>query len=283
MEIKTVGVIGCGLMGSGIAQVCAQSGYQTVVSEINQGLLDKGLKMLKSSLKKAVEKGKMSEDTMNTTLNRLKGTITLEEFKGCDLVIEAAIEDMAEKKKVFTALDRICPPQTILSSNTSCLSILEMAMVTGRPERVLGLHFFNPVPVMKPVEVVQTIVTSEDTMRTAKIFSESLGKKVIVARDLPGFIVNRLLIPYLLDAIRLLDSGSVAREDIDDGMVLGCNHPMGPLSLADFIGLDTVFFIANALYDELKDPKYAPPTLLKKMVAAGYLGRKKGKGFYDYK
>ncbi|MDP2719102.1 MAG: 3-hydroxybutyryl-CoA dehydrogenase [Dehalococcoidia bacterium] len=283
MAIKTVGVVGCGLMGSGIAQVCAQSGYQTVVSEINKELLDRGIGMINASLSKAVERGKLTEEARSTVLNRLKGTVSLEDFRECDLVIEAVLEDMNEKRRVFSTLDKICPPHTIFSSNTSCLSVLEMAVSTKRPQKVLGLHFFNPVPVMKLVEIVRTIITDDDTLNTAKQFSESLGKKNIIAKDQPGFIVNRLLTPYLLDAMRLLESAGATREDIDDGMVLGCNHPMGPLALSDFIGLDTVNFIANAMYEEFKDPKYAAPTILRKMVAAGYLGRKKGKGFYDYK
>lgn len=283
MNIKTVGVVGCGLMGSGIVQVSAQSGYTTVVSEINKELLDRGLGMITTNLAKAVEKGKMTDDARKTVLGRIKGTLSMEDFNSCDIVIEVVLEDMAEKRRVFSTLDKICPPSTILASNTSCLSVMEMAMSTKRPAQVLGLHFFNPVPVMKPVEIVRTLVTSDATVATVRAFSESLGKKVIIAKDVPGFIVNRLLIPYLLDAIRLLESGTASKEDIDDGMVLGCNHPMGPLALADFIGLDTVFFIANALYDEFKDAKCAPPPLLKKMVTAGYLGRKRGKGFYDYK
>ena len=283
MNIKTVGVVGAGQMGSGIAQVCAQSGYHVIISDINKELLDRGMGVINGALAKAVEKGKMSEDAKKTVQQRLKGTLSFDDYKPCDIVIEAAIEDMAEKRRIFSSLDRICPPETILASNTSCLSVMEMAMSTKRPAQVLGLHFFNPVPVMKPVEIVRTLVTSDATIGTVRAFSESLGKKVIIAKDVPGFIVNRLLIPYLLDAVRLLESGTASKEDIDDGMVLGCNHPMGPLALADFIGLDTVFFIANALYDEFKDPKCAPPPLLRKMVTAGYLGRKRGKGFFDYK
>lgn len=283
MEIKKVGVVGCGIMGSGIAQTCAQSGYPTVVSEINQELLNKGLANVAASLAKGVEKGKMGAADKEATLGRLKGTISLEDFRECDLVIEVVLENMEEKKRIFAAMDKICPPHAILASNTSCLSIIEMAMATKRPGQVLGMHFFNPVPIMRPVELVRTITTSEETLNTAKAFSQSLGKTMVVAQDTPGFIVNRLLIPYLLDAIRMLEAGVATREDIDQGIALGLNHPMGPLTLSDFIGLDTIYFIANAMYDEFKDPKYAAPPLLRKMIVAGHFGRKTRKGFYDYK
>ncbi len=283
MEIKKVGVVGCGLMGSGIAQVCAQSGYQTVISEVNDELLKRGMGAITSLLARNVGKGKMTEQDKETVLARLKGTTAIGDLGDCDLVVEAVIEDMAEKKKVFAALDGFCPKHTILTSNTSCLSITEMAMATKRPDRVVGTHFFNPVPVMRPVEIVRTIASSDETVATAKSFGESLGKTVILANDTPGFIVNRLLIPFILDAIRALEAGVATREDIDNGIVLGLNHPMGPLTLGDFVGLDTAYFVANAMYEEFKDPKYAPPPLLKKMIIAGYFGRKTGKGFYDYK
>ena len=283
MEIKKVGVVGCGTMGSGIAQTCAQSGYPTVVSEVNEGLLNKGLASVQSSLAKGVEKGKMTEADKEATLGRLKGTTSLEDFRECDLMIEVVLENMDEKKKIFAALDKICPPHAILASNTSCLSIIEMAMSTKRPNQVLGMHFFNPVPIMRPVELVRTITTSEQTLDIAKAFSKSLNKTIVVAQDTPGFIVNRLLVPYLLDAVRMLEAGIATREDIDQGIALGLNHPMGPLTLSDFIGLDTIYFIADAMYDEFKDPKYASPPLLKKMIVAGQFGRKTGKGFYDYK
>jgi len=283
MEIKKVGVVGCGTMGSGIAQTCAQSGYPTVVSEINQELLNKGLANVTASLAKGVEKGKMTAADKDATLGRLKGTISLEGFRECDLMIEVVLENMEEKKRIFAALDKICPPHAILASNTSCLSIIEMAMATKRPGQVLGMHFFNPVPIMRPVELVRTITTSEETLNTAKAFSKSLGKTIVVAQDTPGFIVNRLLVPYLLDAVRMLEAGVATREDIDQGIALGLNHPMGPLTLSDFIGLDTIYFIANAMYDEFKDPKYAAPPLLRKMIVAGHFGRKTRKGFYDYK
>lgn len=283
MAIKTVGVVGCGLMGSGIVQVCAQSGYKTIVSEVNKEFLDRGLGLIGASLGKSVEKGKMTDEARKTTLSHISGTLSMEDFKNCDIVIEVVLEDMTEKKKVFSNLDRICPPSAILASNTSCLSIIEMAMSTKRPAQVLGLHFFNPVPAMKLAEVVKTLVTGEDTIKTVSAFAESLGKKVILAKDMPGFIVNRLFIPYILDAIRLYESGAASKEDIDEGMMLGCNYPMGPLALADFVGLDTVFFVANCMFEEFKDAKYAAPPLLRKMVTARYLGRKSGKGFYSYK
>ncbi|MCL0093558.1 3-hydroxybutyryl-CoA dehydrogenase [Dehalococcoidia bacterium] len=283
MQIKKVGVIGCGLMGAGIAQTCAQSGYETMVSEVNEELLNKGLGMIKAQLARSVQKGRLTKEDEEGILGRLKGTTKLSDFNGCDLVIEAIIEKMELKKQVFSELDRICPKHAILASNTSCLSIIEMAAATQRASQVLGIHFFNPVPVMRPVELVKTIATSEDTMNTAIEFSKSLGKEVVIARDTPGFIVNLLLIPFLLDAIRALDNGLASKEDIDTGIRLGLNHPMGPLTLLDFVGLDTTYYIACAMYEEFRDPKFAPPPLLKQMVTAGWLGRKTGKGFYDYR
>jgi 3-hydroxybutyryl-CoA dehydrogenase len=283
MQIKKVGVIGCGLMGSGIAQVCAQSGYETLVSEVNEELLNKGLGMIRGQLARSVQKGRMTREDETAILGRLKGTTSLSDFSVCDLVIEAIIEKMELKKQVFSELDRICPKHTILASNTSCLSIIEMAAATERANQVMGMHFFNPVPVMKPVELVRTIATDEETMNTAIGFSKSLGKEIVIAKDTPGFIVNLLLIPFLLDAIRALQSGLASKEDIDTGIKLGLNHPMGPLTLLDFVGLDTTYYIACAMYEEFRDAKYAPPPLLKQMVTAGWLGRKTGKGFYDYR
>lgn len=282
MEIKKVGVVGCGIMGGGIAQVCAEAGYETITREINDELLNKGLNTIKSNWSKAVSKGRMTKEQEAAALGRLKGTTRMEDFEGCDLVIEAVIERMELKKEVFAQLDRICPPHAILASNTSCLSIIEMAAVTKRPARVMGIHFFNPVPAMKLVELVKTIVTAEETVAAARRFAESLGKQPILAKDSPGFIVNLLLVPFLLDAIRTYENGLASREDIDTGVKLGLNHPMGPLALTDLVGLDTTLFIADAMYAETKDPKYAAPTLLRKMVAAGWYGRKSGKGFYDY-
>ncbi len=283
MQIKKVGVVGAGVMGAGIAQVCAQSGYQTVVSEINQQLLDKGLGTIKTSLAKSVEKGKLTQSDMEATLARLKGTLNTQDFKDCDLIIEAAIENMELKKKLFADLDKICPPQTILGTNTSALSVTEIAMATKRPEKVAGIHFFNPPSLMKLVELVITIVTSNETIDTIKAFGQSIGKTVVLAKDAPGFIVNRLFVPYLLDSIRMLEANYATKEDIDQAAKLGLNYPMGPLELSDLIGLDTLHFVASVMYEEYKDPKFVSPVLLKKMVAAGQLGRKTGKGFYEYK
>ena len=283
MEIKNVGVVGCGLMGSGIAEVCARSGYQVVVSEINDELLNKGLAAINSGLTRSVDKGRISQADKDAIMARIKGTTSTKDFADCDLVIEAVIENMDLKKQVFAELDKVCPKHAILATNTSCLSVIDMARVTQRPEQVLGMHFFNPVPVMRLVELVKTILTSEDTLETARKFGESIGKTVAVSPDIPGFIVDRLANPFLLHAIRMVEEGIASAEEIDTSVRLGLNHPMGPLALADLVGLDTLLFIANAFYDELKDPKFAPPTLLKKMVAAGWLGRKTGKGFYEYK
>ena len=282
MEIKKVGVVGCGLMGSGIAQVCAQAGYQVVVSEINEDLLQKGLNSIKRFLAKGVERGKVTPEEMDAALARIQGTVDIQDFKDCDLVIEAIIESMEAKKEIFASLDGICRPHTVLASNTSSLCITEIASATKRGEKVLGLHFFNPVPLMRLLEIVRTILTSEETFETAREFGESLGKEIVVAKDTPGFIVNLLLIPYLLDAIRALEKGVATKEHIDKSMVLGLNHPMGPFTLLDLLGLDTTLFIADAMYGEFKDSRYAAPPLLRRMVTAGYLGRKTGKGFYDY-
>lgn len=283
MEIKQVGVVGCGQMGSGITQVCAQSGYQVIVSEINNEFLNKGLSSINSSLTKGVEKGKITQQDKDSALSRIKGTTDLKDFGDCDLLIEAAVENLDLKKKIFAELDKFCPKHAILASNTSGLSIIDMAMATARPDKVLGIHFFYPVWLMKLLEIIKTIATSNETLEIGKDFGKSLEKTIIIAQDTPGFIVNRLMVPYLLNAIQMLEAGVATKEDIDTGMTLGLNHPMGPLALADFIGLDTLLFIANGIYAEFKDPQYAPPVLLAKMVTAGRLGRKTGKGFYDYK
>lgn len=282
MAIEKIGVIGAGLMGSGIAEVCARSGYSVLVLEVNQLLLDKGLNAIRTSLTRGAERGKITEADKTATLGRLRGTTNLADFNDRDLVIEAIVEDMAKKKDVFKQLDKICPKSAILATNTSCLAVIEMAMCTQRPDRVLGIHFFNPAPVMKLVELVKTIAVSPETVAEAKAFGESLGKKAIFAPDSPGFVVNRLLVPYMIDAIRIFEAGTATAEDIDQGMVLGCNHPMGPLALTDLVGLDTAMLVANAMYEEFKEPRFAAPPLLKKMVAAGRLGRKTGRGFYQY-
>jgi 3-hydroxybutyryl-CoA dehydrogenase len=283
MEIKKVGVVGCGSMGAGITQLCAQSGYQVVVSEINDELLKKGLAFIEKTLARSVDKGKLSHEDKDAITSRIKGTTSTKDFADCDLMIEAAIESLELKKKIFAELDGICPPQTILATNTSCLSIIDMAVVTKRPEKVLGLHFFNPAPIMKLLEIVKTIATSEEVVETSRKFGESLGKTNVIAQDAPGFIVNRLWLPFLLHCIKLYEDGVASREDIDNAIQLGLGYPMGPLTLADMVGIDVVKFVSDALYEQLKDPRYIVPTLVDKMVTAGWLGRKTGKGFYDYK
>ncbi len=282
MEIKRVGVVGCGLMGGGIAQVCAEAGYETIAREINDELLEKGMNAIKSNWQKNVTKGRMGEEEQKAALGRFTGTTSMQDFAGCDLVIEAAIEQMELKKGIFAELDSITPDHAILATNTSCLSIIEIASATKRPGQVMGIHFFNPVPAMKLVEAIATISTSQEVMETGCRFGESLGKQVIRAKDSPGFIVNLLLIPFLLDAIRAYEKGLAIKEDIDTGVKLGLNHPMGPLALTDLVGLDTTYHIACAMYEETADPKYAPPVLLQQMVTAGWMGRKSGRGFYQY-
>ncbi len=282
MEIKKVGVVGCGSMGAGIAQLCAQSGFQVVVSEINDEFLKKGMGFIDKTLARSVEKGKLAQADKDAVIGRIKGTTNTRDFAECDLVVEAAIENLDLKKKIFAELDGICPKDAILATNTSCLSIIDMAVVTKRADKVVGLHFFNPAPIMKLLEIVKTIATSEATMAVSKQFGEKLGKTTVVAQDAPGFIVNRLWIPYLLHGIRLYEEGIASREDIDAAVSLGLNYPMGPLTLSDMVGIDVVKFVSDALYEQLKDPRYIVPTLVDKMVAAGWLGRKTGKGFYDY-
>lgn len=275
-------MVGCGLMGSGIAEVCARSGFETIVREVDDPALARGLERIDASMRTAVARGKLSEADREAAVERLHGVTELEALAECDLVIEAVTENLQAKQEVFMVLDSVCGPRTILASNTSSIPIIDLASVTQRPDRVLGMHFMNPVPVMRLVELVRAITTSEETLATARELGESLGKRVIVARDRAGFIVNMLLVPFLLDAIRMYEGGFAAREDIDLGMMLGTNHPMGPLTLLDYVGLDTTYYIATILYDEYREPRYAPPPLLKQMVTAGYLGRKSGRGFYHY-
>ncbi len=282
MAIKKVGVVGAGLMGSGIAQISAAAGFKTAMREVSQELLDKGMGRVEGFLAKSVEKGKLSTEQKAATLGNLTGTTQLEALKDCDLVIEAITEDIKIKSELFSALDKLCPPETIFASNTSSLTVTEMAAATERPDRFVGLHFFNPVPIMKLVEVVRTIRTSQSTFDTAFGWARSVGKVPIACKDNSGFVVNLLLVPYLIGAIRAVENGVASIEDIDKGMTLGCGHPMGPLTLLDFVGLDTTYYIANIMFDEYRESHYAPPPLLKKMVQAGYYGRKSGKGFYDY-
>jgi 3-hydroxybutyryl-CoA dehydrogenase len=282
MELGKIGVVGCGLMGSGIAEVCARAGYSVVVREVNAELLQRGLDRIRQSLARAVSRAKASQEQADEALALIHGTLELSDMAGCDLVVEAAIENMKVKKAIFSELDGILPPHALLTSNTSSLCITEMASVTQRGDKVLGIHFFNPVPVMPLIEFVRTILTSDETMEIAHQFGASLGKTMVTAKDTPGFIVNRLLMPYILDAVRVYEEGMASKEDIDTAIKLGLNHPMGPLTLLDFVGLDTCLFIADAMYEEYKDPRYAAPPLLRRMVLAGHLGRKSGKGFYDY-
>jgi 3-hydroxybutyryl-CoA dehydrogenase len=282
MDIKTVGVLGCGLMGSGIAQVAAAAGYKTIVREVDDIALDKGIGRIKRFLDEGVSKGKVAADTRDTTLAGLTGTTTFEGLKDCDLIIEAIIENLDDKRQTYASLEKIVKPHTIFVSNTSSLCITELAAATERPDRFAGLHFFNPVPLMKLVEVIRALTTSDETYQTVFGFAASLGKEPITAPDRPGFIVNRLLVPYLLDAIRAYENGTGTIEDIDKGMKLGCGYPMGPFTLLDFVGLDTTYYIANIMFEEFREPQYAPPPLLKRMVLAGRLGRKSGHGFYKY-
>lgn len=282
MAIERVGVVGCGLMGSGIAQVVAQAGCQVTVLEVSQQLIEKGMQSIEKSLQRMVDKGTLSAADREQTRARLRGTTKLEDLRDCDLIIEAIIEQLPAKKELWTALDKICPKTTIFASNTSSLSITEMAMFTTRPERFVGLHFFNPVPAMKLVEVIRTIATEPKIFEEMVAFSVRLGKTPVRTSDRTGFIVNRLLVPYLLDAVRALEEGVGSIEDIDNAMKLGCGHPMGPLTLLDFVGLDTTYYIASIMFEEFKEKRFASPPLLKRMVLAGWNGRKSGRGFYDY-
>jgi 3-hydroxybutyryl-CoA dehydrogenase len=282
MRIERVGVVGCGQMGAGIAQVFAQAGFPVVVLESNRALLDKGLGRIADQWARDVAKGRLSEEDRRLFQGRVTGTLDFAAFADRDLVIEAIVEQLEPKRQVFAQLDRLIRPEAILVSNTSSLPVMEIAAVTKRPDRVAGMHFFNPVPVMPIVELVRTIVTSDETVDTLRSMAETLGKTVVLAKDTPGFIVNLLLIPYLLDAVRACEHGTASRDDIDTAMKLGCGLPMGPLTLADFIGLDTVLYIADVLLGELHQEKYAAPPLLRRMVTAGMLGRKSGRGFYDY-
>ena len=282
MAIQKVGVVGCGLMGSGIVQVTAQAGYSVLFVEANDELVARGLGRLRETLEGLAARGKLDARAKDETLGRIAGTPRLEDLKACDLVIEAMTENQALKNETFAKLDRICPPHALLASNTSSCNVTAMAAATTRPGQVLGMHFFNPVPLMKLVEVVRTILTDDAAVTTAMEFVRSVGKVPVQAKDATAFIVNRLLVPYLLDAIRVYEGGLASLEDIDQAMKLGCGYPMGPFTLLDLVGLDTTMYVAEVMFEEFREPRYAPPPLLKRMVMAGHLGRKTGRGFYRY-
>lgn len=281
-EIKTVGVLGAGLMGSGIAQVAAQAGFQTRVREVSEALCARGLAGIEKQLGRAIEKGKLTDQDRQAALERLRFTTSIEDLRDCDIIIEAVTEDLEVKNTLWRELDALCPPSTIFASNTSSLTIAAMASATSRADRMVGLHFFNPVPVMKLVEVVRTVTTSSETFDAAFAFARQLGKEPIAAKDSSGFVVNLLLVPYMLDAITALERGVASVADIDKGMQLGTGHPMGPFTLLDFVGLDTTYKIAEIMFDEYREKRYAPPPLLRRMVLAGMYGKKSGRGFYDY-
>ena len=282
MSIKNVGVIGCGLMGSGIIQVAAQAGYSVLFVEANDELVKRGLGRLKDTLESLAAKGKIEAKARDETLARIAGTTKLEDLKACDLVVEAMTENQALKNETFAKLDRIAAPHAILASNTSSCNVTALAAATKRPGQVVGMHFFNPVPLMKLVEVVRTLLSDEAAVRTATEFVRSVGKVPVQAKDATAFIVNRLLVPYLLDAVRVYEGGLASLEDIDQAMKLGCGYPMGPFTLLDLVGLDTAMYVAEVMFEEFREPRYAPPPLLKRMVMAGHLGRKTGRGFYTY-
>jgi 3-hydroxybutyryl-CoA dehydrogenase len=282
MAIKTVGVLGCGLMGAGVAQVSAAAGFQTVVLEVNAEVLKRGLGRIEKFLADGVAKGKVTEEIKAATLGNLTGTTSYGDLKACDLVVEAIVESVEAKKHAYAEVEKVVGGHCLIASNTSSLCITELAAATTRPDKVGGLHFFNPVPLMKLVEVIRALSTSQETFEALYGFAQAIGKEPITAPDRGGFIVNRLLVPYLLDAVRCLEEGLGTVEDIDKGMKLGCGYPMGPFALLDFVGLDTTYYIANILFDEFRETRFAPPPLLKRMVLAGYLGKKSGRGFYEY-
>jgi 3-hydroxybutyryl-CoA dehydrogenase len=281
-DVRTIGVVGCGIMGSGIVEVCAKAGFEVITVEVNDEAMARGRRRVETSMARAVERGKMDSAAHDAALARIRSSASLDDLSDADLVIEAATESLVTKLGIFARLDEITRPDVVLATNTSSLPIAELATVTKRGEQIIGLHFFNPPPVMKLLEIVRALTTSDETVSFARALGARLGKTTVLAKDRAGFIVNFLLIPYLNSAIRMLDEGFATREDIDAGVELGLGHPMGPLKLLDLIGLDTAVHVSNVLYDEFKDPIYAAPTLLKRMVAAGYLGRKSGRGFYEY-
>jgi 3-hydroxybutyryl-CoA dehydrogenase len=283
MEIKQIGILGCGQMGSGIAEVAAKAGYEVMVCEVDDAALTAGLAKIKKSLGKAVERGKLAAEAMEATLAHISGTLAVADLVDCDIVIEAVFEDLPTKQRVFGELDKVVKPEAVLASNTSSISIAAIAAATQRGDKVIGMHFFNPVPVMQLVEYVPSILTSPETIAAVSALGEKLGKTGVLAKDSPGFIVNRLLVAYLIDAIRVYEQGLASREDIDNAMKLGAAHPMGPLTLSDFIGLDIIKDVADVFFEEYGEARFKAPPLLSRMVTAGQLGRKSGKGFYDYK
>jgi 3-hydroxybutyryl-CoA dehydrogenase len=282
MNIEKVGVVGCGIMGAGIAQVCAQAGYRVAAMEVKADVLQEGIRRIDAFLAKGVARGKVDDKTRQTVMSRIEGTTSLSNLKDCDLVIEAVNENIELKHNIFSKLEKVCADEAILATNTSSLSIIDIASATSKAERVIGLHFFNPVPLMKLVEIVPSLLTDTDLVEWAKDFTQTLGKEWIVAKDSPGFIVNYLQFPFRLNAIRMLESGLSTKEDIDKAATLGLGHPMGPLALQDLVGLDVTYAGAMEVYRETRDPNFHPPLLMKKMIAAGWLGRKTGKGFYEY-
>ena len=281
-DVRTVGVVGCGLMGSGIVEVCARAGMAVTYVEASEDLVAAGRERIERSVGKAVDRGKLERDEARALLDRVTGTTRLEDLAGADLVIEAVVEDREAKRAVFRTLDGVVRDEVVMASNTSSIPIVELARATGRPDRVIGMHFFNPPPVMRLVELVRALTTSDETVAFARGFAERIGKVTVLSKDRAGFIVNLLLVPYLNGAVRMFEEGFATAEDIDTAIRLGLGHPMGPLELLDFIGLDTTLFIADILYEEFREPTYAPPPLLRRMVQAGRLGRKSGRGFYDY-
>jgi 3-hydroxybutyryl-CoA dehydrogenase len=281
-DVRKVGVVGCGIMGSGIVEICVKAGMDVTFVEVDDEQAERGRQSIERSMAKAVEKGKLEEPARDEALSRITASTNLGDIADADFVVEAVTEDLDTKLEVFARIDELVRPDVILATNTSSLPIANLAAVTKRPDKVLGVHFFNPPPVMKLLELVRALTTSDEVVEFARGFAERIGKTPILAKDRAGFIVNFLLVPYLNSAIEMLDQGFATREDIDTGVVLGLGHPMGPLTLADLIGLDTMLQVSAVLYDEFKDPIYSPPTLLKRMVAAGYLGRKSGRGFYEY-
>lgn len=282
MAIKKVGVLGCGLMGSGIVEVCARSGYEVLVREVNDEFLAKGLAKIDGSLNTAVEKGKLKKEEKDAARARIRGTTKLADMKDMDCVIEAIIEDRAAKKELWTELGKVVRKDALLATNTSSIPLSSIAPSTGNPPRFLGLHFMNPVPIMKLVEIVKGIQTTDEALAEGKSFIESLGKTTITAKDTPAFVINALLVPFICEAVRLVEAGVASPEDIDKGMKLGCNMPMGPIELLDFVGLDTTLAISEVLFSEFRDARYAAPPLLRRMVESGFMGKKSGRGFYDY-